>query len=78
MFAKKDCWLTQSELNQFRPRIFMKVIPVNYPKYWTTWTNEEKEAYEAENGKMKPTDLLAYYNNFDYSKTGGFWGEINK
>lgn len=78
IFAKKDCWLTQSEVNVFRPRIFLKMIPVNYPESWTEWTNKQKEDYEAQYGKMKPTDIIAYYNNFDYSTTGGFWGEIKR
>ena len=54
------------------------MIPVNYPESWTEWTNKQKEDYEAQYGKMKPTDIIAYYNNFDYSTTGGFWGEIKR
>ena len=73
--ANEGFWLTQSESNEFRPRIFVKRLPVNYPQYWTQWTDEQKQAYEVEHGTMSPFDLLKYMHNFDYSHIkGGVFG----
>lgn len=69
--AEEGHWLTQSDSNKFRPRVFVKSLPVNYPQYWTQWTDEQKNEYEKEHGKQTLLTLLKYANNFDYSKVPG-------
>lgn len=77
IFAKEGCWLTQSEKNDKRPRIFVKTLPVHYPEMWCNWTDEQYQEYCKEHGEMTTAKLIQYYSNFDYSKEGGFLGTGN-
>lgn len=75
IFAKKNCWLTQSEDNSYRPRIFVKSLPVNYPNKWTNWTEEQYQEYIKENGEPTVLDFIKYVRNFNYSEyEGGIFG----
>lgn len=73
--ANKGCWLTQSDTNPHRPRVFVKSLPVNYPNAWTNWTEEQYQEYIKENGEQTIFDLVKYMRNFDYSSyDGGIFG----
>ena len=76
IFAKEGCWLTQSEKNQFRPRIFLKNIPIKYGdrEQWINWTEEKYQEYCKENGPMSVEKIVKYMENFDYTKDKSFFG----
>ena len=79
IFAKQNCWLTQSDGNEFRPRVFLKSLPVNYPDKWTNWTEEQYQDYIKSNGKPSIFDYIKYMMNFDYSGIkGGILGSPKK
>lgn len=79
IFAKQNCWLTQSDGNKFRPRVFLKSLPVNYPDKWTNWTEEQYQDYIKSNGKPSIFDYIKYMMNFDYSGIkGGILGSPKK
>lgn len=67
IYANKGCYLTQSENNPHRPRLFFKALPVHYPDMWTNWTEEQYRQYIAEHGKTTIENLIQYVSQFDYS-----------
>lgn len=76
IFSKKDCWLTQSELNDRKPRVFVKRLPVNHPEMWTEWTETQRQEYIREYGETTLSDYIKCYKAIDYSTIeGGFWGK---
>lgn len=78
IFAKEGYWLTQSDKNPHRPRVFFKSIPVKHPEAWVNWSDEKYKEYCKEHGPMTKEKLMQYFSNFDYSKEKGFWGDGGK
>ena len=74
IFAKEGCWLTQSDKNPHRPRIFLKSIPSKYPNAWVNWTDEKYQEYCKEHGPMTKEVLKEYLSNFDYTGDKSFLG----
>lgn len=63
IYAKENCWLTQSPVNKRKPRIFLKSISVNYPDCWENWTEEQYQEYIKEHGKPGLKELIECANS---------------
>lgn len=74
IFAKEGCWLTQSDKNPYRPRVFLKSIPVIDPELWVNWTDEKYQEYCKEHGPMTKELIKEYLSNFDCTNDKSFFG----